>query len=204
MRWFIVFLIVANVILFFWVQQESRPRPADVRLPPPDVGRLRLLTEMRSPPTGEEAQSADRPAGELADPGPAADAMASYEAEPALAPVQVDTSGEAASEAVGAAEVVGSGAELVADPAVPDKRAPVAEKSAAVVDEAAGNESRDGAPDARFTERSTAARTTSSAPAIMCGLSPKLARYCALTSAGAGVSGKGNMAIKEAKRSTFT
>ena len=147
MRWFIVFLIVANVILFFWVQQESRPRPADVRLPPPDVGRLRLLSEMPSSPAGEEAQAADRSAGESPDPGAAADATASSEAEPALAPVKVDTSTEAAPEADGAAEVVSSGAELVADPAVPDRRAPVAEESAALIGEAAGNESRDGAPD---------------------------------------------------------
>jgi hypothetical protein len=44
-RWFIVFLLVANVILFFWVQQESRPLPGSTGLPPPDVGRLRLLSE---------------------------------------------------------------------------------------------------------------------------------------------------------------
>ena len=66
--------------------------------------------------------------------------------EPASAPVQVDTSGEVAAEAVGAAEVVSSGDALVADPAVPDKRAAVAKESAAVVDEAADDESRDGAP----------------------------------------------------------
>ena len=51
MRWFIVFLIVANVILFFWVQQESRPLPGEARLPPPDVGRLRLLSENREAST---------------------------------------------------------------------------------------------------------------------------------------------------------
>ena len=50
MRWFIVFLIVANVILFFWVQQQSRPLPGEASLPPPDVGRLRLLTELEKEP----------------------------------------------------------------------------------------------------------------------------------------------------------
>ncbi len=148
MRWFIVFLIVANVILFFWVQQESRPRPADVRLPPPDVGRLRLLTEMRSSPAGEGAQSADRHGGESPDPGPAAQATVSSEVEPALAPVQVDTSGEAAAQAIRSPEVASSGDALVADPAVPDQRTTVAEESAAVVDEVAGDESRDGAREA--------------------------------------------------------
>jgi hypothetical protein len=49
-RWFIVFLIVANVILFFWVQQQSRPLPGEASLPPPDVGRLRLLTELEKEP----------------------------------------------------------------------------------------------------------------------------------------------------------
>jgi hypothetical protein len=147
-RWFIVFLIVANVILFFWVQQESRPRPADVRLPPPDVGRLRLLTEMRSPPAGEGAQSADRQVGESPDPGPAAQATASSEVEPALAPLQVDTSGEVAAQAMRSPEVASSDDARLADPAVPDQRAAVAEESAAVVGEAVGDESRDGAADA--------------------------------------------------------
>ncbi len=50
MRWFIVFLIVANVILFFWVQQQSRPLPGEAALPPPDVGRLRLLSELEKEP----------------------------------------------------------------------------------------------------------------------------------------------------------
>jgi hypothetical protein len=49
-RWFIVFLIVANVILFFWVQQQSRPLPGQASLPPPDVGRLRLLSELEMEP----------------------------------------------------------------------------------------------------------------------------------------------------------
>jgi len=49
-RWFIVFLIVANVILFFWVQQQSRPLPGEAALPPPDVGRLRLLSELEKEP----------------------------------------------------------------------------------------------------------------------------------------------------------
>ena len=147
MRWFIVFLLVANVILFFWVQQESRPRPADVRLPPPDVGRLRLLTEMQSSPARQEAQSAERPAGESPDPDLAAEATVSSEVEPALVPVQIDTSGEAAPEAVRSSEVGSSGDARVADPAVPDRRAAAAEESAAVVDEAADDAGRDGSPD---------------------------------------------------------
>ena len=52
MRWFIVFLIVANVILFFWVKQQSQPVPGTSALPPPDIGRLRLLSE--SEEGGEE------------------------------------------------------------------------------------------------------------------------------------------------------
>ena len=45
MRWFIVFLLIANILLFFWVQQESlRPSPQS-EMPPPEIGRLRLLNE---------------------------------------------------------------------------------------------------------------------------------------------------------------
>lgn len=46
MRWFIVFLLVANVVLFFWVQQQLRPPPGMGELPPPEVGRLRLMSEV--------------------------------------------------------------------------------------------------------------------------------------------------------------
>ena len=46
MRWFIALLVVANVILFFWVQQQSRPPPGSMALPPPDIGRLRLMSEL--------------------------------------------------------------------------------------------------------------------------------------------------------------
>jgi len=46
MRWFIAFLVVANVILFFWMQQQSRPVPGSQALPPPDIGRLRLMSEV--------------------------------------------------------------------------------------------------------------------------------------------------------------
>jgi len=44
-RWFVVLLLLANLILFFWVQQQSRPAPGSVGLPPPEIGRLRLLRE---------------------------------------------------------------------------------------------------------------------------------------------------------------
>jgi len=56
-RWFIVFLIVANVILFFWVKQQSRPSPDQSAMPPPDVGRLRLLTEVEE----ERRQAVENP-----------------------------------------------------------------------------------------------------------------------------------------------
>ena len=45
MRWFIVLLLVSNVILFFWVEQESLRSSRHSSIPPPDVGRLRLLQE---------------------------------------------------------------------------------------------------------------------------------------------------------------
>lgn len=56
MRWFVALLLVANVILFFWVQQQSRPTPGTVSLPPPDVGRLRLMSEIDNQvPTEEDS-----------------------------------------------------------------------------------------------------------------------------------------------------
>ena len=121
MRWFIVFLIVANVILFFWVQQESRPRPADVRLPPPDVGRLRLLTEMRSSAAVEGVGSADRQSLS-SDSGPATET-----------PARLESSAETLTEAVSPAQVAGSSAAGDADPEVPvalGQRAAVAKEAA--------------------------------------------------------------------------
>lgn len=59
MRWFVVFLIVANVILFFWVQQQSRPLPGESALPPPDVGRLRLLSELEKEPEAVDERAAE-------------------------------------------------------------------------------------------------------------------------------------------------
>ncbi len=61
MRWFIVLLLVANVILFFWVEQESLNSSKYSSIPPPDVGRLRLLkegveTEAPAPPQIAEVQ----------------------------------------------------------------------------------------------------------------------------------------------------
>lgn len=56
MRWFVALLLVANVILFFWVQQQSRPTPGSVSLPPPEVGRLRLMSEIE-----DQAPTEDTP-----------------------------------------------------------------------------------------------------------------------------------------------
>lgn len=42
MRWFVLFLLVANIALYFWAQQQSRPADVSMALPPPDVGRLQL------------------------------------------------------------------------------------------------------------------------------------------------------------------
>jgi len=48
-RWFVVLLLLANIVLFFWVQQQSKPAPGSTSLPPPEVGRLRLITEIAEP-----------------------------------------------------------------------------------------------------------------------------------------------------------
>lgn len=74
MRWFIAFLLVANVVLFFWVQHQSRPVPGSASLPPPDIGRLRLMSEVEE--AAEEAvESASVDGGTAVGdaPGPGAD-----------------------------------------------------------------------------------------------------------------------------------
>ena len=45
MRWFVIFLLLANIALYFWVQQQSRPALEAVSLTAPDVGHLRLLRD---------------------------------------------------------------------------------------------------------------------------------------------------------------
>ena len=65
MRWFIALLVVANVVLFFWVQQQSRPLPGSMALPPPDVGRLRLMSELKEGPTAGGAGDTIVPPVEL-------------------------------------------------------------------------------------------------------------------------------------------
>ena len=72
MRWFIALLIVANVILFFWVQQQSKPLPGSASLPPPDVGRLRLLSELEEERLDLKAKETEAPpveADPFAEPG---------------------------------------------------------------------------------------------------------------------------------------
>lgn len=45
MRWFVIFLLLANIALYFWVQRESRPADEPASLAAPDVGHLRLLRD---------------------------------------------------------------------------------------------------------------------------------------------------------------
>lgn len=49
MRWFVVFLLIANMALYFWVQQQSSPPSGSDSIVPPDIGRLRLLGETVEP-----------------------------------------------------------------------------------------------------------------------------------------------------------
>lgn len=166
MRWFIVFLVVANVILFFWVQQESRPLPADVRLPPPDVGRLRLLTEMRPSPSGGEVESADPAAGESPDSNQASEAMVSVDVAPEPSAVQTDTEAVMASDAVHSSQITDDIDMVVADSVVPagaDRRAAVAAETAATTVDAADIEHRVGAPDTPAVVREEQAAATEQA-----------------------------------------
>ncbi|MGB5639304.1 MAG: hypothetical protein WBM63_09305, partial [Sedimenticolaceae bacterium] len=111
MRWFIALLVVANVVLFFWVQQQSRPLPGSMALPPPDVGRLRLMTELKEDPPAGGAGDAIVPPVELSpipvEEEAAIPPVSSFQGDPmatapavdsAQSPVIVDT-GTAATDA---------------------------------------------------------------------------------------------------------
>jgi hypothetical protein len=73
-RWLIFFLLVANVALFFWLQQQSRPAPGSSVLPPPDVGNLRLRHELHRPQASAIDQVA--PAAPLSDAATSGGSMA--------------------------------------------------------------------------------------------------------------------------------
>ena len=82
MRWFIVFLLIANILLFFWVQQEAlRPSPQD-EIPPPEIGELRLRS---APPAAEVALVAE-PEVQADD---TVDVPPSLPVEPVVADVEV-------------------------------------------------------------------------------------------------------------------
>jgi hypothetical protein len=60
MRWFVIFLVVANLLLYLWLRYESLP-PTAGEIPPPEVGQLRLMHE----PAVEGADSAPPPPEEV-------------------------------------------------------------------------------------------------------------------------------------------
>lgn len=57
MRWFVVFLLIANILLFIWVQQHSRSGAFNDTEALPEVGRLRLMSESGAP----EASTPSKP-----------------------------------------------------------------------------------------------------------------------------------------------
>ena len=70
MRWFVVFLVVANLVLYFWVKQQSLLSPGASTLAPPDIGRLRLLSELQEQGGQPESEiPADSPASTVPDGG---------------------------------------------------------------------------------------------------------------------------------------
>ena len=58
MRWFVVFLLLANLALYLWVAYGESPRPA-LDVPPPDIGRLPLLHEVEAAVKGEPVAPGD-------------------------------------------------------------------------------------------------------------------------------------------------
>lgn len=82
MRWFIILLLIANIALFFWVQREHRDATGPTEMPPPEIGRLRILNQDEVSTwteTGVDASPSDVPAGQTEsvpvtdDPEPVAD-----------------------------------------------------------------------------------------------------------------------------------
>jgi hypothetical protein len=74
-RWFIALLLLANVVLFFWVQQQSKPAPGSTSLPPPEVGHLRLMNEPGgAPPPDDLAGPAASASGPDASPAAVSEA----------------------------------------------------------------------------------------------------------------------------------
>jgi hypothetical protein len=71
MRWFVVFLLLANLVLYLWVAYGESPRPAH-ELPPPDIGRLRLLHEATPMVDADSPASASAAAVVPLDPPPLA------------------------------------------------------------------------------------------------------------------------------------
>lgn len=55
MRWFVVFLLLANIGLYFWVQYQARLSTGFRELPAPDIGHLRLMREEMQAANGQVA-----------------------------------------------------------------------------------------------------------------------------------------------------
>ena len=93
MRWLIFFLLVANVALFFWLQQQSRPAPGSSVLLPPEVGNLRLRHELHRPQASATDQVA--PAAPLRDAATSGRSMAELQhvEQPSAADEAVDVEG---------------------------------------------------------------------------------------------------------------
>lgn len=94
MRWFIVFLLIANIVLFLWVQQDALNAVTRSDIPPPDIGNLRLLNEVvETPsaavsvaPTPTEAEQGDVVEDTRATVAPPASTVAASDPAPATDP----------------------------------------------------------------------------------------------------------------------
>ena len=82
MRWFVVFLLIANIVLFFWVQQDALNGLRQAEIPPPDIGRLRLLNEPE-----QRAEPEPEP---VPEPEPDRTEVARQQAQAALMPFTED------------------------------------------------------------------------------------------------------------------
>lgn len=61
MRWFILLLLTANLVLFFWLRHDTLTEQSVAALPPPDIGRLQLANEKDPVPHSPPPEAATSP-----------------------------------------------------------------------------------------------------------------------------------------------
>jgi hypothetical protein len=147
-RWFVVFLLLANISLYLWVQHQSRLSSGSQGLPAPDIGHLRLMREEMMAANGRV--SADEvpaePAATIEEESPAVESTVS-DAPTAIPGIAMDR------------------AETTPRPDPPDSDEPTAPQKAGSADEVE--------IDAAAADRATAAADDTAQPPIQSPVEPE-------------------------------